>query len=127
MSGFASFVKLNLRDVILITFCILFTSVLYYRDFAVVDFNKLYLVIATFAVASIMDYKRIIYLLCFLFPLSCGIPSNYIYPLLLCLLFFKDPQKSLNKITLFAVIFIMEISHYGFYVFDTQKSSRKIC
>lgn len=120
MLRYMPFTKLNFKDVILFTFFILFTSILYYRDFAVVDFNKLYLVIATFAVAMVMDYKHIIYLLCFLFPLSCGIPSNYIYPLLICLLFIKDSQKSLNKVLLFILIFLMEISHYGFYIFDTQ-------
>ncbi len=114
------FRKFSFKDLILITFCILFTAILYYRDFAVVDLNKFYLVIATFGVAAILDYKRVIYLLCFLFPLSCGIPSNFIYPLLICILFIKDPQKSLNKVMLFIVIFLMEISHYGFYTFDTQ-------
>lgn len=114
------FRKFSFKDLILITFCILFTAILYYRDFAVVDLNKYYLVIATFGVAAILDYKRVIYLLCFLFPLSCGIPSNFIYPLLICILFIKDPQKSLNKVMLFIVIFLMEISHYGFYTFDTQ-------
>lgn len=112
--------KFNFKDVILVTFCILFTAILYYRDFAVVDFNKLYLVIATFGVAAVLDYKRVIYLLCFLFPLSCGIPSNFIYPLLICILFIKDPQKSINKVALFIVIFLMEISHYGFYTFETR-------
>lgn len=114
------FRKFSFKDLILTTFCILFTAVLYYRDFAVVDFNKFYLVIATFSVAAVLDYKRVIYLLCFLFPLSCGIPSNFIYPLLICILFIKDPQKSLNKVVLFIVIFLMEISHYGYYTFDTQ-------
>lgn len=114
------FRKFSFKDLILITFCILFTAILYYRDFAVVNLNKFYLVIATFGVAAILDYKRVIYLLCFLFPLSCGIPSNFIYPLLICILFIKDPQKSLNKVMLFIVIFLMEISHYGFYTFDTQ-------
>ena len=114
------FRKFSFKDLILTTFCILFTAVLYYRDFAVVDFNKLYLVIATFGVAVVLDYKRVIYLLCFLFPLSCGIPSNFIYPLLICILFIKDPQKLLNKVVLFIVIFLMEISHYGYYTFDIQ-------
>lgn len=114
------FRKFSFKDLILTTFCILFTAVLYYRDFAVVDFNKFYLVIATFSVAAVLDYKRVIYLLCFLFPLSCGIPSNFIYPLLICILFIKDPQKSLNKVVLFIGIFLMEISHYGYYTFDTQ-------
>ena len=114
------FRKFSFKDLILTTFCILFTAVLYYRDFAVVDFNKFYLVIATFGVAAVLDYKRVIYLLCFLFPLSCGIPSNFIYPLLICILFIKDPQKSLNKVVLFIVIFLMEISHYGYYTFDIQ-------
>lgn len=114
------FRKFSFKDLILITFCILFTAVLYYRDFAVVDFNKLYLVIVTFGVAAVLDYKRVIYLLCFLFPLSCGIPSNFIYPLLICILFIKDPQKSINKVALFIVIFLMEISHYGFYTFETR-------
>ena len=114
------FRKFSFKDLILITFCILFTAILYYRDFAVVDLNKFYLVIATFGVAAILDYKRVIYLLCFLFPLSCGIPSNFIYPLLTCVLFLKDPQKSVNKVVLFIVFFLMEISHYGFYTFDTR-------
>lgn len=115
-----SILKFRFKDLILITFCILFTAILYYRDFAVVDLNKFYLVIATFGVAAILDYKRVIYLLCFLFPLSCGIPSNFIYPLLICILFIKDPQKSINKVALFIVIFLMEISHYGFYTFETR-------
>lgn len=122
MSRCLPFARFNFKDVVLITFCMLFTAIIYYRDFAVVDFNKLYLVAATFAVASIMDYKRIIYLLCFLFPLSCGIPGNFIYPLLVCLLFIKDQKKSINKLLFFIVILLLELSHYGFYAFDTRIS-----
>lgn len=112
--------KFRFKEIVLIIFCLLFSAILYYRDFTGANFNKMYLVVVTIGTAVLLDYKCLLYLLCFIFPLSCGIPSNYIYPLLLCLLFLKDPQKSLNKITLFAVIFIMEISHYGFYTFEIR-------
>ena len=112
--------KLYNKGTILIFFCTLFTTILYYRDFAVVDINKMYLVLLTFATAALLDYKHIVYLLSFLFPLSCGIPGNYIYPLLAILLFIKDNNRGFNKLFFFIVIFLFEILHYGAYSFDSQ-------
>ena len=74
--------KLFTKDTLLIFFCTIFTAILYYRDFAYTDFNKMYLVVMVLATAMILDYKHVVYLLCFLFPLSCGIPGNYLYPLM---------------------------------------------
>lgn len=114
--------KLYSKGTILYCFCALFTTILFYRDFAVVDINKMYLVLLSFATAVILDYKHIVYLLSFLFPLSCGIPGNYIYPLLAILLFIKDNNRGFNKLIFFLVIFLLEILHYGTYTFDSQFS-----
>lgn len=110
----------KIQNLILITYTILFTAILYYRDFAIVDFSKMYLALMTFATAAVLDYKRIICMLCFIFPLSCGIPGNYIYPLLIILLVVKDKNFHPKKLAFFAIIFILEIIHYGFYEFNTQ-------
>ena len=112
--------KFRLKEVLLIVFCILFTTILYYRDFTATDFNKIYLVVMVSVTAMILDYKHIIYLLCFLFPLSCGIPGNYIYPLLCLLLVAKDKEFSVRKLMFFVVIFFCEIAHYAFYDFDVR-------
>ncbi len=111
---------MKIKGLILTAFIVLFTAIIYYRDFAVVDFSKMYLVVFAFATAAVLDYKRIIYMLCFLFPLSCGIPGNYIYPLLIVLLLIKDKEYSFNKLIFFVVVLILELLHYGFYTFEIQ-------
>lgn len=111
---------MKIKGLILTAFVVLFTAIIYYRDFAVVDFSKMYLVVFAFATAAVLDYKHIIYMLCFLFPLSCGIPGNYIYPLLILLLLIKDKEFSFKKLVFFAVILLMELLHYGFYTFEIQ-------
>lgn len=98
----------------------LFSALLYYRDLAVVDFNKITWVIMVFSIAIILEPKHIIYLLCFLFPLSCGIPCNYIYPLLITLLLIKRKRITFNKMIFFIIVLLIEIAHYGVYTFAPQ-------
>lgn len=112
--------KFRFKEIVLISFCLLFSAILYYRDITGANFNKMYLVVATICAAVLLDYKCLLYLLCFIFPLSCGIPSNYIYPLLILILLLKDNTLCFRKIIFFVVILFLEIIHYAFYTFDIE-------
>jgi len=63
------------------------------RNIFAQDFSKYIFVVACTIVGISLDYKNLVGFVCFLFPLSCGIPSNYIFPIMAVLLLIKHPQN----------------------------------
>ena len=108
----------SIRKYALYLFVVILSATLIYRDIGIVDINKFILVFMALACAVFVEYNSVIYLLYFLFPLSCGIPGNYIYPLLIIILLYKHPKVGLGQLFFFATVAILELMHYPFYCFD---------
>lgn len=107
-----------IRKYVFLLFMFMFSAILLYRDLGAVDINKLILVFITLTCAVAIEYDSVIYMLYFLFPLSCGIPGNYIYPLLIIVLLYKYPKIDFRQIFFFGIVAVLELMHYSFYCFD---------
>lgn len=108
----------RIRKYVLPLFLIVFSATLFYRDLVGADINKILLVFLTLACAVFVEYNSVVYLLYFLFPLSCGIPGNYIYPLLIIVLLCRYSKTGFGQLCFFGIVAILELMHYPFYCFD---------
>lgn len=79
------------------------------RDVAVVSISKY--IFWTFSVLLMIHvgYETLIYMLCFMLPLVCGLPGTYIMPCALGLLIIKRGKVNAWQITLVIFALIMEI------------------
>jgi len=106
---------------LLILTIIILTALLFARDLLGVNFSKYVLVAVAVVSAMFMNHISLIYFIFFLFPVSIGLPSNFIFPLLSVILFLKKPAAfSRNATICFVIILVLELIHYPFYGFDIQ-------
>ena len=93
------------KDIIFYVFAVLLTVLLYRRDVGGVVISKyIFLGIAVFY-AVIADYNHLLMATAFMLPLACGLPGNYIFPLL-CVLMLVKGRKRLHISRLVWVAFI---------------------
>lgn len=94
------------------------TAVIFARDLFDFQISK-WLVLASVLMPSFfMRYDSLVYYLFFLLPLSCGLPGNYLFPLLLLLILLKSKIALQRHIIVFFIIVFYEIIHYVFYTFE---------
>ena len=116
--------KLSIDSIGLIGVVALLTASLYARDLFGVSISKLIIVALAVLPAIVLSYRSLVYLIFFLFPLTSGIPGNYIFPLLIILLLIKKRESfDINSMICFFCVVFMEIIHYGFYDFNINWAS----
>lgn len=91
------------QGVILYATCLTVAGLILLRDFGFFTLNNYYLIVASVVPMFFLNYSNFLCLNCFLFPLTFGIPSNYIFLISIGLLFFKKKNLDLTSVVMFAV------------------------
>lgn len=96
-------------------FCILLTLMLVARDIFSISISKYILLLIVALFIAIAPYESVIDMVAFMLPLLCGLPSNYIFVLLLIKMALC--KKIDRKITIVYIVFVMvwEIAGITFY------------
>lgn len=96
-------------------FCILLTLMLVARDIFSISVSKYILLLIVALFIAIVPYESVIDMVAFMLPLLCGLPSNYIFVLLLIKMALC--KKIDRKITIVYIVFVMvwEIAGITFY------------
>lgn len=84
-------------------FCLSLILLLYVRDIFMVDYSKWILVVLCVGATVFFNRKNLIYILCFMFPLFCGLPRNYILLFYILALILK--KQSINPKLLCFMLF----------------------
>lgn len=79
------------------------------RDVAVVSISKYIYLAFSVLLMMYVGYETLIYMLCFMLPLVCGLPGTYIMPCALILLMIKRGNVSNRQISLILFAAAMEI------------------
>lgn len=108
------------RDYYLVIFTILIIALLYLRDLAGFGIGSISLTLFVIGSAVLLNKVNLIYFIYFLLPLACGLPSTYIYPLLIVLLFVKQRTIYFSGLPFFLLFVVLELLHYPFYDFPTD-------
>lgn len=104
------------NDYFLYVICIIIASLILMRDIGDLSFNKYILLALCTLPMCILSYSNVLCLLSFLFALTFGIPSNFIYGIAVVVLLVKRKKNdaaSLLLATLFATWTILETFLYG--------------
>lgn len=62
------------------------------RDVFGVELSKFIYLVYIVAFMVVAQYQTMVYMICFVFPLVCGLPGTYIMPCVLILLYVKQPR-----------------------------------
>ena len=79
------------------------------RDVAVVGISKWVYMAYAVLLMMYVGYETLIYMICFMLPLVCGLPGTYIMPFALVLLMLKRGKIKARQITLVVFVAAMEI------------------
>lgn len=79
------------------------------RDIAGISMSKFYLFGYTVGCMAIVNYKTLVYMLCFIMPLLCGLPGTYIMPCALVLLILKKGTLDIRRFLMICAILVMEL------------------
>ena len=95
---------------------ILLSVILYSRDIMGLDINKYILVVFIDIVIFLLDIDKLVSFTLFLLPLMCGLPGNYILPIVSVLLLKKNKldigcYNRSSAMMFFFVIFLFELVH----------------
>lgn len=105
--------KHGFQPIVLI--CVLVAILLTVRDLVGVSINSFIFVgIAAFAFLY-FSYADIVYLLCFFFPLSCGLPGTYIYAIAMIALLCKSCRLSIGQFLVPLIFIAQEFALSAFY------------
>lgn len=100
---------LNSQDGLLIAFIVGLTLLLVVRDIMAVSISK-YIFLAYVALfLAVAKYETMVNMLCFVFPLVCGLPGTYIMPIALVLLVIKRKKINLWQLGLIVFVAFMEL------------------
>lgn len=111
-------------NIILLLSIILMTMALYTRDLLGNNVSKYYFMILAVAPSILMSLSSLVYFIFFLFPLTSGLPSNYIFPLLIGLILIKNSNSfERGGLYCFLIIVFMEVIHFFVYSFGINWSS----
>ena len=91
----------------LFLFVALFAILLVVRDIMFVSVSKYVFVALALAFFVLSKEATVIYMLCFVFPLVCGLPGNYIFPIALVVLIFKNAKGLKFQQVIFMAVFIL--------------------
>lgn len=79
------------------------------RDVFGVEISKFIYLGYTVAFLAIAQYRTMVYMICFILPLVCGLPGTYIMPCALALLFIKRGHANLWQIGMLLFVAVMEV------------------
>lgn len=79
------------------------------RDVFGVELSKFIYFAYTVVLFAIAKYRTMVYMLCFILPLVCGLPGTYIMPCALVLLFVKKMQVNAWQLLMLLFVTVMEI------------------
>ena len=79
------------------------------RDINGISINKFIYFGFTVALMAAANYQTLVYMICFVLPLVCGLPGTYIMPCAFVLLMFKRGSVKLMQIVPVAIILLMEL------------------
>lgn len=95
--------------------CALVAVLLTARDLAGISIQS-FVFIGIAALAFLyLSYADIVYMLCFFFPLSCGLPGTYIYALAVIALLCKSRSLSVGQFVLPLIFIAQELALSAFY------------
>lgn len=112
--------KLTFQNVLFVVFAIALAVLLYMRDITGVDTNKFLLLAFVVGYALIADYEHLMMLIAFILPLTNGLPSNYILPIICLLIVIKGGRQmkvpsivwvSFLAISLYELIHVFMFAH----------------
>lgn len=103
-----SAITMSKDTVLLYSTCILVAVMLIARDLIGIGINKYFFLGVTAVAFLALPYAEIVYLLCFLFPISCGIPGTYIYALAVAAILFKYARLSKAQLVVPLVFIVQE-------------------
>ena len=93
-------------------------ALLYARDLFGFSISKFTIMSVTIIPAVFLSHASLVYYILFLLPLMSGLPGNYIWPVLLIGLLYKNPHSIDSKgMTCFITIAVFELLHYVLYRF----------
>lgn len=88
----------------------------YYRDILDHEFSKMLFVLPLIGYSLISNYRSTIYLIALLMPLSFGLSTGYIFPIILMIYFVKKKKVPYKTIAFVFVLMFLEYIHYPFYL-----------
>ncbi len=108
--------KNSINDKLVILFCLAISAMILLRDAAGISYNKFVLLVVCVGGMPLLTYSNFLCLLSFLFGVTFGIPSTYVYLIAVLMLIVKKKERlSLQPLFLFAVFFLMEVILGLFY------------
>lgn len=99
---------LNGQDALLILFAVGLTLLLVVRDIMAINLSKFIFLAYIVLFLVIAKYETMICMLCFVFPLVCGLPGTYLMPVALVLLLIKKKRINAWQLGLIAFVAVME-------------------
>lgn len=100
---------INGQDALLILFAIGLTLLLVVRDIMAINLSKFIFLAYIVLFLVIAKYETMICMLCFVFPLVCGLPGTYLMPVALVLLLIKKKRINAWQLGLIAFVAVMEL------------------
>lgn len=79
------------------------------RDLAGISMSKFIFLGYIVAFMAVAQYKTLVYMLCFIMPLVCGLPGTYIMPCALMLLILKRGRLDLRRFWMICAVLTMEL------------------
>lgn len=97
----------------------------YWRDILDQDFSKILFILPIIVYSIIVSSQYIAYLMALLLPLSFGLSTGYIFPIVLIIYFYKIKKFPTNAVLFTVLIIVIELIHYPFYTFtiNTEMST----
>ena len=104
--------EIRIRRIGMIVFIIMNTGLLIARDILQISFPKEVFIVIEALFMLIADANEMIEMLCFLFPLMCGLPASYIMPVAMVLYIAK--RRSLNRLQLLGILVFSSLEVLAF-------------
>ena len=92
----------------------------YRRDIGNVEFSKMFFILPIIGCALITPREFIVYLLALIMPLSFGLSTGYIFPIVLLIYFIKKHELPIKTVGFVLLIMLLEFVHYPFYDFEAE-------
>lgn len=112
--------KHNTAEIALWVLFVLLLLLFYRRDIGNQDFSKMFFVLPIVGYALFAPRQYIVYLLALIMPLSFGLSTGYIFPIVLLFYFLKKKELPVRTLVFVLALMALEYIHYPFYDFEAK-------
>ncbi|MBR6165052.1 MAG: O-antigen ligase family protein [Clostridia bacterium] len=110
------------RKGLMLIFILTNVFLLFIRDVFLISLPKVIFLVVEVSFLFFANHSEMIEMLCFLFPLLCGLPANYLMLAALILYFIKTPGINKSQVLAICVFSLLEVfASFGYRQFDYKE------